>query len=276
MKAHYRVWLTLVVLLVFSGIVVAQDDPAASIEPTFVLNHTGIIQYIDWSDEDRFIVSYAEQGSCCDRNNWHKIYVWDARNGTLRGSIDVGGVRETIGNPVLNPDGDQVLVVIDNREVRVWSVLTGEALFSLDRDSLSDESVNSPHDWSARWSDDGRIIVTSITYVDHQPLGVDSMQIWDAGSGQLLNESAQRGILAIPVAIWDPNGNRIALWDAGEFMVLDFPTDQVLFNSKSEGTDSSNQASEGYRYSQDMVWSEQGSRLLTRTRSQAQVWDFGR
>ena len=268
-------WVFLILLIFSSGTALAQDEANTQIEPEFVLEHDGTIQYIGWSNEDRFIVSYAEQEACCDRNNWYTISVWDATTGALRGSIDVRGVRETIGIPVLDPDGDRVLAVIDNRVIRVWSVITGERLFSLDREALAEDPVESPHNWSARWSDDGSTIVSSTAYVYHQPFSVDSLQVWDASSGTLLNESSRRGVLTTPMATWDSSGNLVALWDAGEFMVLDFPTDRVLFSTDPDGRFGLDQDWEGFRYSRDMSWSSQGSRLLTRSDGQAQVWDFG-
>jgi hypothetical protein len=268
-------WGFLILLIISSSTALAQNEANTQIEPEFVLEYEGTMQYIGWSNEDHFIVAYAEQGSCCDRNNWYTITVWNANTGALLVAIDVGGVRFTMGIPVLSPDGDQVLAVVDNRMIRVWSVTTGQALFVLDREALSEDPVDSPHNWSARWSDDGRTIVSSTAYVYHQPLSVDTLQIWDADSGALLNESSRRGFLAAPVATWDSSGNRVALWDAGEFMVLDFPADRVLFSTIPEEDFGRNQDWMGQGYYQSMSWSEQGSRLLTCTSGQAQVWGFG-
>jgi hypothetical protein len=58
-------------------------------------------------------------------------------------------------------------------------------------------------------------------------------------------------------------------------MVLDFPTDRVLFSTVPEEDFGQNQDWMGQGYYQNMSWSEQDSRLLTCTSGQAQVWDFG-
>ena len=345
------------IIVLFFSVVQAQDEPDTSPDPALILEHEGRIQiqYANWSCDGNFIVTTSLVYRLIT-SDFYRINVWDSQTGELLTAIDVTEAEEELGNPIINPDGTQILVVIDNEIIKSWDISTGEEIFARIYNfwQLSDTAFaltcfEPDKSWT---SDDDRFdydllqasvgsetiayfpINANETYV----LGVSrhnddeaahsTIFVWDATTLELLHtikyvpaqiitielssangsffhvvgwETSGRGGLTwlyagdaatgdirfgmqsyfSPSVAWDRKGNLMAFGVGGEFLVWDAINDVVLVSTEPDLV--STEAGGDYfpnvdlfyvRYNQSMVWSSQGSRLITYTRKEVQIWDF--
>ena len=140
-----------------------------------------------------------------------------------------------------SPDGKRIATGADDG-VRVWDVVTGEGLFSLEHGS----KVR-----SVAWSPDGRRIAAASD---------GGVRVLDAVTGEeLLNLEHSSQVDSVA---WSPDGSRIATGSDGGVRVLDAVTGEELLNLEhSSQVDS-------------VVWSPDGRYILTKSwRSEIRIWD---
>ena len=143
---------------------------------------------------------------------------------------------------VWSPDGKRIATGADGG-VRVWDVVTGEGLFSLEHGS----KVR-----SVAWSPDGSRIAAG---------SFGGVWVWDAVTGkELLSLECGRGVESV---VWSPDGSRIATsstFDDG-VCVWDAVTGKELLSlERGRGVES-------------VVWSPDGSRIATGSYDGTWVWD---
>ena len=176
-----------------------------------------------------------------------------------------------------SPDGKRIATGADDG-VRVWDVVTGEGLFSLEHGSkvrsvawspdgrriaaasdggvrvldavTGEELLNLEHSRLVRsvaWSPDGRHIATSSTF--------DAVRVWDAVTGkELLSLERGRGFGSV---VWSPDGSRIAAGSFGGVWVWDAVTGEELLSLKR-----GHGLKRGH-WVDSVAWSPDGSRIAT-------------
>ena len=139
-----------------------------------------------------------------------------------------------------SPDGKRIATGADDG-VRVWDVVTGEGLFSLEHGS----KVR-----SVAWSPDGRRIAAASD---------GGVRVLDAVTGEeLLNLEHSSQVDSVA---WSPDGSRIATGSDGGVRVLDAVTGESLLSLEH-----------GHKVG-SVAWSPDGSRIATASDGGVRVWD---
>ena len=140
-----------------------------------------------------------------------------------------------------SPDGKRIATGADDG-VRVWDVVTGEGLFSLEHGS----KVR-----SVAWSPDGRRIAAASD---------GGVRVLDAVTGEeLLNLEHSSQVDSVA---WSPDGSRIATGSDGGVRVLDAVTGEELLNLEHS------------RLVRSVAWSPDGRHIATSSTFDAvRVWD---
>ena len=157
-----------------------------------------------------------------------------------------------------SPDGNTIVSSSEDETIRVWNTQSGQTLVTLRGNSLQAQAL--------AWSPDSRSIAATSGLLS------DTVQIWDASSGQVSSVHARYSghSETIQTIAWSPSGKYIAsAGDDATVQVWDVATGRTLFIYRGHASATGNAAA-----ITTLVWSPDGQRIASGGKDKrVHVWD---
>src|SRR3954447_20519145 len=134
---------------------VAQGPPLPQAELVLQTGHTGSVNALALSPDDRFLVSGSEDVT---------LKIWDTATGNVLRTLS--GHEQSVLGAAISPDGRKIASVGADASVRFWNVVTGESTKVASHSSAVK---------NVAFSDDGRRLTS---------LGNNEIKVYDLGAGR--------------------------------------------------------------------------------------------
>ena len=272
----------------------------ASLEPLLDINTQSV------TNEEVRELSWQPNGILLANDSGHGVTIWNTEKGQL-----VYQLPESAGRVSWSPDGKYLAVSVDGLKAQIWDVTAQRVIsvyqaisseeqppvrgrfqdiaWSSDGNSIAAYWNNTVQTWnpntgqtissqhfsfeygysSMEWNPDN----TKLAFEHGDPAEI--LTIWDTETGKLITDSENLEYQGIPSVSWSPDGTKLAgirfdqsisIWDARtwkQVIIIERPGKQyevIPYNND-------------YENNPLVVWSPDGSKLLSSTAGMVRLWD---
>ncbi len=154
------------------------------------------------------------------------VRVWGSQNGKMLCELTR---QSNIGSPAISPTEDKVIIISENELISVWDLITAKHLYDLKPDNPNHRNIG------AKFSTDGRMIVTGLNGTRYENDADVSPQMWDSANGHLLfnlKSPVSNPISHLNAAFFfSPNNKRVLICCSSSFALWDLSSGAFLRSS---------------------------------------------
>lgn len=200
----------------------------------------GSVSGVAWSPDGKYIASVGEEGST--------VQVWDALTGQLQATYTVHYEGAGVSLPAWSPDGAYLATGGCDGVAKVLDAKTGKLLLAYHGHAVSEQGACV----AVVWSPNGKYIASG---------GNDTVQVWDAMTGQLQAKYGNGGVMSLA---WSPDGAYVATGgDAPTVQVWNAMTGKLLLTYRGHSA-----------HVIGVIWSPDGKYIASASNDHTvQVWD---